>query len=130
LADAAKRKVLDRMLATAQGGESCVLVVHGDPGVGKTVLLEYAIEAATSFCVIRTSGVEGEADLDYAALQVLCSPILEFATRLPGPQREALDVVFGTSAGRAPSPLLVGLAALDLMWEAADQQLSIRAWQS
>src|ERR1700756_2011077 len=93
---------LDRVLAIAQGGESSVLVVYGDPGVGKTVLLEYAIESAKGFCVVRTSGVEGEADLDYAALQVLCSPILEFARRLPGPQREALDVAFGISAGRAP----------------------------
>jgi len=114
--------VLDRVLASAQGGESSVLVVYGDPGAGKTALLEYAIESAKAFCVVRTSGVEGEADLDYAALQVLCSPILEFATRLPGPQREALDVAFGISAGRAPNPLLVGLATLGLMWEAADQQ--------
>jgi DNA-binding CsgD family transcriptional regulator len=114
--------LLDSVLADAQRGDSSVLVVHGDPGVGKTVLLEYAIEAATGFRVIRTSGVEGEADLDYAALQVLCSPILEFAKRLPGPQREALDVAFGMSAGPAPGPLLVGLATLSLMWEAADQQ--------
>ncbi len=114
--------VLDRVLATAQAGESSVLVVHGDPGVGKTALLDYAVEAAEGFRVVRTSGVEGEADLDYAALQVLCSPTLEFAKRLPGPQREALGVAFGTSAGHAPSPLLVGLATLGLLSEAADQQ--------
>ena len=114
--------MLDRVLANAQAGESSVLVVHGDPGVGKTALLDYAVEAAEGFRVLRTSGVEGEADLDYAALQVLCSPILEFATRLPAPQREALGVAFGTSAGHAPSPLLVGLATLGLMWEAANQQ--------
>jgi len=114
--------VLDRVLANAQAGESSVLVVHGDPGVGKTALLDYAVEAAEGFRVVRTSGVEGEADLDYAALQVLCSPTLEFAKRLPGPQREALGVAFGTSAGHAPSPLLVGLATLGLMSEAADQQ--------
>ncbi|HUC13089.1 MAG TPA: AAA family ATPase [Acidimicrobiales bacterium] len=114
--------VVDRALANAQAGESSVLVVHGDPGVGKTALLDYAVEAAEGFHVVRASGVEGEAHLDYAALQVLCSPILEFAKRLPGPQCEALAVAFGTSAGHAPSPLLVGLATLGLMWEAADQQ--------
>jgi len=114
--------VLERVLANAQAGESSVLVVHGDPGVGKTALLDYAVEAAEGFRVLRTSGVEGEADLDYAALQVLCSPILEFATPLPTPQREALGVAFGTRAGHPPNPLLVGLATLGLMWEAADQQ--------
>lgn len=117
-----EQALLDSVLTDARGGESTVLVVHGDPGAGKTVLLEYAIEAARGFRVIRTSGAEGETDLDYAALQVLCSPILEFAKRLPRPQREALDVAFGTSAGRAPNPLLVGLATLSLVWAAADQQ--------
>ena len=99
-----------------------MLVVHGDPGVGKTALLEYALEATEGFRAVRTSGVEGEVDLDYAALQVLCSPILEFAERLPGTHQEALEVAFGMRRGRAPNPLLVGLATLGLMSEAADQQ--------
>ena len=60
--------------------------------------------------------------LDYAALQQLCSPILEFSERLPDPQRDALGVAFGLSAGQAPSPFLVGLAVLGLLSEAAEQQ--------
>ena len=114
--------MLDRVLDDAKGRESSVLVVHGDAGVGKTALLAYAVQTGEGFRVVRTSGVEGEGDLDYAALQVFCSPILEFATGLPGPQRDALGVAFGTSTGHAPSPLLVGLATLGLMWEAADKQ--------
>ena len=116
------RAVLDRLLDTARSGHSAVLVVHGDPGVGKTALLEYAIEAAEDFHVVRTSGVEGEFDLDYAALHQLCTPILEFIDRLPDPQRNALGVAFGLVTGPAPSPLPVGLAVLGLLSEAADQQ--------
>jgi DNA-binding CsgD family transcriptional regulator len=114
--------VLERLLSTARNGHGSVLVVHGEPGVGKTALLEYAVEAGEDFRVARTVGVEGEMELDYAALQQLCSPILEFSERLPDPQRDALGVAFGLSAGPAPSPLLVGLAVLGLLSDAAEQQ--------
>jgi len=117
-----ERAVLERLLETARGGHGTVLVVHGDPGVGKTALLECAVEAGQDFRVVRTAGVEGEMELDYAALQQLCSPILEFVERLPDPQRDALGVAFGLSAGQAPSPFLVGLAVLGLLSEAAEQQ--------
>jgi DNA-binding CsgD family transcriptional regulator len=114
--------VLERLVATARDGHGAVLVVDGDPGVGKTALLECAVEAATGFRVLRTAGVEREGELDYAALQRLCSPILELSRHLPDPQRAALDVAFGRSAGDAPSPFLVGLAVLSLLSDAAEQQ--------
>ena len=117
-----ERAVLERLLDTARDGHGAVLVVHGDPGVGKTALLEYAVDAGQDFRVVRTAGVEGEMQLDYAALQQLCSPILELIERLPDLQRDALGVAFGLSAGQAPSPFLVGLAALGLLSEAAEQQ--------
>jgi DNA-binding CsgD family transcriptional regulator len=117
-----ERAVLERLLATARGGHGATIVLHGDPGVGKTALLEYAVEVGEGFRVIRTAGVEGEMELDFAAVQQLCSPILGFAEQLPGPQREALDVAFGLSAGDASSPFLVGLAVLGLLAEAAEEQ--------
>jgi DNA-binding CsgD family transcriptional regulator len=117
-----ERAVLERLLDTARDGHGAVLVVHGDPGVGKTALLQYAVEAGEGFRVVRTAGVDGEMELDYAALQQLCSPIMGFAERLPDPQRDALDVAFGLSAGNASSPFLVGLAALGLLSEAAEEQ--------
>ena len=117
-----ERAVLDRLLDTARGGHGAVLVVHGDPGVGKTALLEYAVEAGGDFRVARTAGVQGEMELDYAALQQLCSPIDEFIARLPDPQRDALEVAFGLRAGQPPSPFLVGLAVLGLLAEVAEQQ--------
>jgi DNA-binding CsgD family transcriptional regulator len=117
-----ERVVLERLLDTARNGHGAVLVVHGDPGVGKTALLQYAAEAGRDFRVVRTAGVEGEMELDYAALQQLCSPLLEFVERLPDPQRDAIGVAFGLSAGQAPSPFLVGLAVLGLFSEAAERQ--------
>jgi DNA-binding CsgD family transcriptional regulator len=117
-----ERDVLDRVVDIARNGHGAVLVVHGDPGVGKTALLEYAVEAAPDFQVARTSGVEGEMELDYAALQRLCPPLLQLMDRLPDPQHEALDVAFGRSAGPAPSRFLVGLAVLGLLSEAAEQK--------
>ena len=107
-----EREVLERFLGAARGGDGGVLVVYGEPGAGKTALLEYAIEAGREFRVLRTAGVEGEMELPYAALHQLCSPRLELSERLPAPQRDALAVAFGLSAGPAPNPFLVALAAL------------------
>jgi DNA-binding CsgD family transcriptional regulator len=114
--------ILERLLNTVREGQGAVLMVDGELGVGKTALLQYASGAAQDFRVVRTAGVEGEMELDYAALQQLCSPLLEYRDRLPDPQREALDVAFGRSAGQAPNPFFVGLAALGLISEAAEQQ--------
>jgi hypothetical protein len=115
-----EREVLGRLLEAARGGHGGVLVVHGEPGVGKTALLEAAVQAGRAFRAARTVGVEGEMELAYAALQQLCAPILELTERLPEPQRDALAVAFGRSAGPAPNPFLVGLAALGLLSEAAE----------
>ena len=104
-------------------GDGGVLVVHGEPGVGKTALLEYDGRGrARSSGSLRTVGVEGEMELPFAALQQLCSPILDLMERLPDPQRDALGVAFGLSAGPAPNPFLVGLAVLGLLSEAAEEQ--------
>jgi predicted ATPase len=117
-----EREVLDRLLEAARDGNGGVLVLYGDPGVGKTALLEHAIEARANFGVARTVGVEGEIELPFAALHQLCSPSLDHLEHLPDPQRNALEVALGLSAGRAPNPFLVGLAVLNLLSEAAEVQ--------
>ena len=114
-----ERAVLDRLLDTARSGHSAVLVMHGDPGVGKTALLEYAVEAAPDFRVARAIGVGEEMELPFAALQQLCSPSLDLLKRLPDPQRDAMEVALGLSVGRTPNPFLVGLAVLHLLSEVA-----------
>ncbi len=117
-----ERELLDRLLEAAGSGNGGVVVIHGEAGVGKTALMDYAVDAARAFRVLRTVGVEGEMELPFAALQQLCSPILELNERLPPPQRDALAVAFGLSAGQAPDPFLVGLAVLGLMSEAAEER--------
>jgi DNA-binding CsgD family transcriptional regulator len=113
------REVLDQLLDGGRGG---VLVVHGEAGVGKTALLDYAVEAKREFQVARTSGVEADIELPFAAVQQLCSPFLHFVDRLPPPQHEAIGVAFGLSTGSAPDPFLVGLAVLGLLSEAAEER--------
>src|SRR2546421_4587643 len=116
-----EREVLDRLLGGVRGGRGGVLVVHGESGVGKTALLEYAVEAARGFRTARTSGIEAEMELPFAAVQQLCSPFLDLMDRLPPPQHDALGVAFGLITGRAPNPFLVGLAALGLLAAAAEE---------
>jgi DNA-binding CsgD family transcriptional regulator len=117
-----EREVLDRLLAAVRSGQSRVLVVSGEPGVGKTALLQSAIRSASGFRVMRAVGVESEMELAFAALQQLCAPMLDRLDRLPAPQQDALAVAFGLRAGDAPDRFLVGLAVLSLLAEVAEEQ--------
>jgi DNA-binding CsgD family transcriptional regulator len=117
-----ERDAVDRVLEAARGAHGGVLALYGDPGVGKTALLDYAAEAGADFTVIRAVGVEGEMELAFAAVQQLCAPSLHLLDRLPAPQRVALEVALGLSAGPPPNTFLVGLAVLNLASEAADEQ--------
>jgi DNA-binding CsgD family transcriptional regulator len=115
---------LDGLLVEVRAERSRVLVVRGEPGIGKTALLEYAAGTAADFQLARAEGVESEMELPYAALHQLCGRMLGRLGRLPGPQREALGVAFGLCAGGAPDRFLVGLAVLGLLSEvAADRPL-------
>ncbi|HEX4864939.1 MAG TPA: ATP-binding protein, partial [Acidimicrobiales bacterium] len=118
----AEREALGRLLADVRGGQSRVLVVCGEAGVGKTALVEAGIGLATGFRVLRALGVESEMELAFAALQQLCAPMLNRLDRLPVPQRDALAVAFGLRAGDAPDRFLVGLAVLSLFSEVAEEQ--------
>ena len=123
LGRAREREALDRLLdGVVEERRGGVLVVHGEPGVGKTALLEYTVAAARRFRIARTSGVEAEMELPFAAVQQLCSPFFELRERLPDPQQHGLDVAFGLSTGPAPNPFLVGLGILGLLAEAAEEQ--------
>jgi DNA-binding CsgD family transcriptional regulator len=115
-------EVLERLLDGARSGRGGVLVMRGEAGVGKTALLEHAVQAARGFRVARTLGVEADMELPLAAVQQLCSPFAELTERLPQPQHKALGVAFGLRAGPAPSPFLVGLAVLGLLSEAAEER--------
>jgi hypothetical protein len=122
-----EREVLDRLLDGARAGRGGVLVMHGEAGVGKTALLEHAVEAGPGFRIARTLGVEAEMELPFAAVEQLCSPFFDLSERLPQPQHDALDVAFGLRTGPAPDRFLVGLAVLGLLAEAAEEQALVCA---
>jgi DNA-binding CsgD family transcriptional regulator len=115
-------EVLDGLVSAIHRGESQSLVLQGEAGVGKTALVEYLLESASSTTVVRAAGVEPEMELAFATLHQLCGPLLDRLERLPAPQRHALEVVFGQRDGAPPDRFLVGLAVLSLFSEAADER--------
>ena len=114
--------VLDRLLNEVRTGRSAVLVVRGEPGLGKSALLEYVIESASGCRVARAAGVEYEMELAYSGLHQLCASLLDLREGLPEPQRDALETAFGLSAKATPDRFVVGLAVLGLLSEAAEEQ--------
>jgi DNA-binding CsgD family transcriptional regulator len=120
----AERAAIDRILDAVRGGLSGTLVLRGEPGVGKTTLLRYAIDAAPDLRVSSIAGVESEISMEFGGLHQLLLPFLPLLDDLPPPQAAALRVAFGQQTGPPPEPFLVGLAALTLLsLVAADRPL-------
>jgi DNA-binding CsgD family transcriptional regulator len=117
-----EREVLDRLLESARGGQSAVLLIRGEAGIGKTALVRYAARQAAGFRVAQIAGVEAEMELPFAGLHRLCAPMLAQLDALPDPQQNALRVCFGLSSGDAPDRFLVALAALTLFAEVAEER--------
>ena len=117
-----ERAVLDRLVADVRAGEGRALVVRGEPGVGKTALLDYLAGRASGCLVVRAAGVQSEMELAFAGLHQLCAPMLDYAQALPVPQRDALHTALGLSAGPVPDRFLVGLAVLGLLSETAGKR--------
>src|SRR5919201_2014434 len=113
---------LDRLLDAVRAGQSRVLVLRGEPGIGKSELLDYVREGAWGCRVVRAAGVQSEMELAFAGLHQLCAPMLDRLGRLPAPQRDAFETALGLSAGDAPDPFLVGLAVLSLLSDVAEEQ--------
>ncbi|WP_328411493.1 helix-turn-helix transcriptional regulator [Nocardia sp. NBC_00403] len=113
----AEQTIIDRLLHGAREGRSGALVIRGEPGIGKTALLDYA--AAQGIPTVRSAGVESEAELPFAALHLLVRPGLELVDTLPGPQRDALRGAFGLTQHNPADRMLIGLAVLSLLAEEA-----------
>jgi DNA-binding CsgD family transcriptional regulator/tetratricopeptide (TPR) repeat protein len=113
---------LDRLVADVRRGQSRVLVLRGEAGIGKTALLEYLVGSASGCRIARAAGVESEMELAFAGVHQLCSPFLSHLEALPGPQRDALGTAFGLRAGAAADRFMTGLAVLSLLSEAAEKR--------
>src|SRR5580692_2766896 len=114
--------VLDQLINAVQAGGSRVLVVRGEPGVGKSALLDYLAGRAAGCRVVRAAGVESEMELAFAGLHQLLAPVLDRADALAVPQRDALKTAFGVSTGPVPDHFLVGLAVLGLLSDVAGER--------
>jgi DNA-binding CsgD family transcriptional regulator len=117
-----EREVLDRLLAEARAGQSAILVMRGEAGIGKTALLRYTARQASGFRVTQVAGVEAEMELPFSGVHQLCAPVLDHLDALPQLQQDALNVALGLAPGEVPDRFLVGLAVLGLMSAAADER--------
>ncbi len=116
-----ERAALEDLLRRARQGESAVMVVRGEAGIGKSALLRHVADRAAGLRILRVAGVESEMELPFAGLHQLCVPMLDRLDALPAPQKSALGVALGLAAGDPPDRFLVALGALSLLAEVADR---------
>ena len=128
----AECQTLDRLVADVRSGQSRVLILRGEAGVGKSVLLDYlAGQASGAGCqVARVAGAPSEAELAFAGLHQLCAPMQSRAEQLPAPQREAIRTASGLSAGPPPDRFFAGLAVLSMLAEVARERPLICVFDS
>src|SRR5512133_3282584 len=117
-----ERERLDAVLGHARAGHSAVLVIRGEPGIGKTALLRYAARQASGLRTVEVEGVQAEMELAFAGIHQLCSPLLDGLDALAEPQQNALRVALGVLSGDAPDRFLVAVAVLNLLAETAEER--------
>jgi hypothetical protein len=117
-----ERQALERLLANVGSGQSGVLVVRGEAGIGKTALLRHAARETSGFRVTHVTGVEAEMELPFAGIHQLCAPMLPRLDALPQPQQDGLRVALGLASGQVPERFLVGLAVLGLLSAEAEER--------
>jgi tetratricopeptide (TPR) repeat protein len=114
-----ERTAIATLIEEAWAARGGVLVISGEPGVGKTALLDDAVARADGMQLLRTQGIQSESPLAFAALHRLLRPIAHHVAALPAPQAQALRAAFGEEEGDGKNRFLVFLAALSLLAEAA-----------
>jgi DNA-binding CsgD family transcriptional regulator/tetratricopeptide (TPR) repeat protein len=116
-----ERRLIENLLTEAREGRSAALVIRGEAGIGKTALLENAASTA-AMRIVRATGVGSERDLPFSGLEQLLRPEVHLLERLPAPQASALRGAFGLSSEQVQDRLLIGLATLNLLAEAAGDE--------
>lgn len=113
---------LCELFEAARRGHGGALVVYGEPGIGKTVLVNHAVASVPGVRALHADGHEYESELAFAGLHQLCTPLADRMSRLAAPQRDALSVAFGLRTGAKPDRFYVGLAALSMLSEIAENE--------
>jgi DNA-binding CsgD family transcriptional regulator len=122
LGRASECEFLERLLDRARMGSSGALVLYGEPGIGKTVLLEHAVERAGEIRVLRATGLEAASDLPYGGLATLLRPVLAVLPEIPDRQRGALSTALGLAPGGEAQPLAVAAGTLGLLAAVAESE--------
>jgi DNA-binding CsgD family transcriptional regulator len=117
-----QRGLIDELIERARTGAASTVVLSGDPGIGKTALLEYAVERAGDMTVVRALGLETEAELEFSALHELCRPLLDLLDEIPDRQAEALRGALGLAPVEIADRFMIGAATLSLLGAAAERQ--------
>jgi DNA-binding CsgD family transcriptional regulator len=117
-----EQAAIERRLQSARAGLGGVLVLRGEPGVGKSALLGFAVAIAGDFFVLRAAGVEAESDLAYATLHQVLHPAMYGSARLPTVQADALRTAFGLREADVPGRFLVAVAVLALLSDIAEDR--------
>jgi DNA-binding CsgD family transcriptional regulator len=117
-----EQRAIDALLSGARDERSAVLVVRGEPGIGKSALLGYAADRADGMRVLRCRGIEAEHELPFAGIHQLLRSHMELIDRLPAPQAAALRSALGLSLDGVSDRFLVSLGVLSLLAEACDER--------
>lgn len=117
----AERQLIDQLVAGARIGNSGVLAITGEAGVGKTALLGYARSRFDGFQVLSGTGTEPEREIPFAGLLSLLRPVLTRLDSIPGPQAEALSAALALRAGTPGDRFAIGAATLSLLCRCAEE---------
>src|SRR4029453_2961626 len=117
-----QRGLIDELIERARSGAASTVVLSGDPGIGKTALLEYGGGHAGDMTGGRGLGLETEAELEFSALHELCRPLLELLPEIPDRQAEALRGALGLAPVEIADRFTIGAATLSLLGAAAERQ--------
>jgi DNA-binding CsgD family transcriptional regulator len=116
-----ERQAIEAALAQARAGATATLALIGEPGIGKTVLLDYAADQAAGMRLLRARGIESEAQIPFAALLELVRPALGMLERIPASQAVVLEGALALRPAMAQERFAVGAATLSLLAAYADQ---------
>src|SRR5919197_2085941 len=116
-----QRGLIDELIERARTGAASTVVLSGEPGIGKTALLEYAAERSGDMTVVRALGLETEAELEFSALHELCRPLLDLLAEIPDQQADALRVALGLAPVEIADRFMIGAATLSLLGAAAER---------
>jgi DNA-binding CsgD family transcriptional regulator len=115
-----ERLALERLFAQARDGQGGALVLLGEPGIGKTALLEHAAESAAGMRILRARGIESEAVIPFAGLAELLRPVLSVLNRIPALQASALSGALALGPAHAQDRFAIGAATLSLLSASAE----------